>query len=248
MLPNSIHNQDLGKESQKKSPTEQCLGDNASKTSGTHDTHSKDDTALNNRPSGNVSDVLEVMFQRLELSHDQKQLASRYYTLSMQLELSEQDTTFLIHVWEKAHLDAVLEKALSFVDGLKPPALETQTLISQNKDMRTYLSEHIVVLAESKLQERRGNRNNLGANQTYVTMVCPDGSGIVNKQIDRDSYLRLDKSELYEGVCDRCHAKLSDHVKFIGANNIGGARDGPLNTTSVHTNRKNREDRETMRG
>lgn len=194
----------------------------------------------------NVLDALEAMFKRLELSEDQKLLASKYYTISMQRELCDNDAAFSIHVWNRAQSDSHLAEALSFVDGLQPPALEGVSLISQDKDVRTYLSEHVVVLAEEKLNMRRGTHNNLSATRSdtapYVTMICPDGSGIVNKRLNRGSYMRLDDDNSAE-VCDRCQAKLSDHVRFIGADNIGGARDRPSDIKKGTW-----EDRETMPG
>ncbi|MFK8181746.1 MAG: hypothetical protein AB8B99_00125 [Phormidesmis sp.] len=214
MLPNSIHNQDLG------------------------------NGLEGNMPARNVSDALKAMFQRLELSDDQRQLAVKYHTVSMQPTLSEQDTTFLIHVWETAEDDVRLAEALSFVDGLMPYSLEGQALVSENKDVRTYLSEHVVILAEEKLKARRGTYNNLSANSPHVTMVCPDGSGIVNKCLHQGRYIRLDGRELDDEVCDRCHAKLSEHVKFISAESIGGA----VSHSAFNLDQENREDKETMPG
>lgn len=191
-------------------------------------------------PECNVSDALKAMFQRLALSEDQRQLVLKYHTVAMQSALNDQDTLFLIHVWEKAQDDLPLAEALSFIDGLMPHALEDQALISDNQDVRTYLSEHIVTLAEEKLKVRRGTYNNLSANSPHVMMVCPDGSGIVNKQLNRSGYIRLDGDE----VCDRCHAKLSDHVKFLSADSIGAAQKG----AALNREYDIREDKKPMPG
>lgn len=156
-----------------------------------------------------ASDALEAMFRGLELSEDNKVRAVAYHQLSTQSELSESGLFFSGHFWELAQEDKQLAAALSFIDKLHSPCLEGEALLANDKDMRTYLSEHIAFLVDEKLKQRRGVLEPLAEEHPPVTLFCPDGSGMVRPNPLKSDYMRIDE----QTVCERCKQTFAEHTK-----------------------------------
>lgn len=163
-----------------------------------------------------MTDIQRAKFCQLNLSEECQKLVSDYYQMSTRDNISTIELNQLGHIWRQAEKDEQLTQALVLVDELEPPCLKDDVLLSADRDLRTHLSEHVPVMAEEKLKQFRGDYEELDTQKPYVTMFCPDGSGIVHIPIDRDGVVSLDDlEELYQKTCNRCNKKFETHEKFI---------------------------------
>ena len=159
-----------------------------------------------------------VALHGLELSDEQTSFMLEYYKLTSQPTLSIKEVNRLGELWEQAETDETLTQAFTCLDSFRPNSLKDDDLFSENQDLRAYLSEHIAVLAEERLMKNSGgNHKEIDLNSPYVAMLCPDGSGIVYKNITDDGFVRLDDvSQAFgEEVCERCGTKFAGHENLI---------------------------------
>ncbi|MEM9400750.1 MAG: hypothetical protein AAF984_11130 [Verrucomicrobiota bacterium] len=160
-----------------------------------------------------LSDIQKETFNQLSLSEEQLVIVSEYYRLVNETHLSASDAYQLGNLWKQVENDRPLIEALMLIDDLRPPCLEGDQLFSEDKDLRAYLSEHISVLAEENLKQFEGKQKELDTNTSYVTLLCPDGSGIVHMNIENGRFISLD--ELDQKICRRCNKPFSKHEKFL---------------------------------
>lgn len=159
------------------------------------------------------ADLLEAVFQNLNLSDENRAKARFYHRLSQLPKISKSGLALTERFWDQAQDDEQLEAVLSFIDGLVPPCLADQPLLSENTDMRAYLSEHIHFLAAGKLKQKQGGVEPRVARST-VTYFCPDGSGVFRPNPNDEGVVDLDS----QGVCPQCEHKLSEHRQRIETN------------------------------
>jgi len=166
-------------------------------------------------PVGNAtaSDLLDAVFRNLNLSEDNRARALFYYRLSQRPEISENGMFFTERLWEQAQDDEQLEAALSFIDNIPSPCLAGKELLADNADMRTYLSEHIHLLAEAKLNQKTGKTKVVTDFSPSVTFFCPDGSGIYQPQPDKDGVVDVSLQD----QCPQCARPLSEHRQRVCA-------------------------------
>ena len=160
-----------------------------------------------------LSDIQKATLNQLSLSENQLAIVSEYYRLTNEPHLSASDAYQLGNLWKHVENDGPLIEALTLIDDLTPPCLENEQLISEDKDLRAYLSEHISVIAEETLKQCEGTQEKLDTDTSYVTLLCPDGSGIVHMNIENGKFISLD--ELDQKICKRCNEPFSKHEKFL---------------------------------
>jgi len=86
--------------------------------------------------------------QLLSLREDQRQVISDYYHLVSNSASSIPDIDEVIRVWEIAETDPKISKWLEFIDFFFIPSPNDAPIFSN--DSRSYLSEHILLLALQK--------------------------------------------------------------------------------------------------
>ena len=160
-----------------------------------------------------LSDIQKAMFHQLNLSDEQQALVSEYYQLSTQINLSQADLYQLGCIWRRAEKDKQLTQALVLIDDLKSECLKDDVLLSDDRDLRAHLSEHIPVLAEENFKRFRGMQEELNPQKSFITMLCPDGSGIVQINLDEGRFISLD--DIYQQVCERCNATFAEHERLM---------------------------------
>ena len=156
------------------------------------------------------ADLLEAVFQNLNLSDDNRAKARFYHRLSQLPVISDNGLFFTERLWDQAQDDEQLEVVLSFIDSLIPPCLTDKELLADNADMRGYLSEHVQFLAESKLKQKKASTQAENT-RPLVTFFCPDGSGVYRPSPNEEGIVDLDG----HAICPQCQHKLSDHRQRI---------------------------------
>ena len=156
------------------------------------------------------TDLLEAVFQNLNLSDDNRAKARFYHRLSQLPEISDTGLFFTERMWDQAQEDEQLEAVLSFIDGLVPPCLTDKDLLADNADMRRYLSEHVHFLAEGKLKQKKADVQS-GNTHPMVTFFCPDGSGVYSPKPNEEGAMDLDG----QVICPQCQHRLCDHRQRI---------------------------------
>lgn len=170
------------------------------------------------REATKIPEAQTVALHGLKLSIKQTDFMLEYYKLTSQPALSNQEVHRLAELWEQAETDDTLTQAFTCLDSFRPNSLKDDDLLSEDRDLRAYLSEYIAVLAEARLiKDLGGNQKEIDLNSPYVAMLCPDGSGIVYRNIKDDGFVRLDDvSQTFgEEVCDRCGTKFVGHENLI---------------------------------
>lgn len=170
------------------------------------------------RDTEKIPEAQTAVLHGLDLSIEQTDFMLEYYKLTSQASLSSQEVHRLGELWEQAETDERLTQAFTCLDSFRPSSLKDDDLLSEDKDWRTYLSEYIAVLAEEQLMKKSGgNHQEIDLNSPYMAMLCPDGSGIVYRNIKDDGFVRLDDvSQIFgEEVCDRCGTKFAGHENLI---------------------------------
>lgn len=155
----------------------------------------------------------KAALSHLNLSDCQRSTVDYYYQLSTLSDISVEEAYKLSEIWQQAEDDEKLTQALVLIDGIQSNCLQGERLLSEDKDLRAYLSEHIPVLAEAKLRGFQGNRFGLDPQRPHMTMLCPDGSGFVQRAIPEGGIFNLD--EMKQQICEKCNAKLSEHENLI---------------------------------
>lgn len=170
------------------------------------------------REAAKIPEAQIVALHGLELSTEQTDSMLEYYELMSEPALSSQEVQRLAELWEQAETDEALTQAFTCLDSFRPSSLKDDNLLSEDRDLRAYLSEYIAVLAEARLMKSSGgNQKEIDLNSPYVAMLCPDGSGIVYRNIKDDGFVRLgDVSQTFgEEVCERCGTKFAGHENLI---------------------------------
>ena len=167
-----------------------------------------------------LSDLQKGTFNQLSLSQEQLTIVSEYYRLANEPHLSASDAYQLGSLWSQAEKDRSLAAALTLIDDLTPPCLDNEQLLSEDKPLRAYLSEHISVLAEESLKQFKGTQEELDTEASYVTLLCPDGSGIVYMKIENGRFVNLNELEaqlhpIDQKICSQCNQPFSKHEKFL---------------------------------
>jgi hypothetical protein len=161
----------------------------------------------------------KVMIRNRDLSEKQQSFVQRYYQLTVQTELTEEDVAHLEYIWETASADTLLAEVLELIDTWHPPCLSGEELVSKDKDLRTYLNEHISVLAEERLKKIKGELQELHLEHTHLRLLCPDGSGAIAFNVVENEFILDD-----EQVCIRCRTARSAHSIFIFHSNEHGVK------------------------
>lgn len=167
----------------------------------------------NHRASDLVLNVQYAQLEALALDDRQQSLVERYRQLSVQQELTRAELTHVDYIWKQALEDEKLAEGLGLIDELHPPCLSGVDLLSENIDLRVHLSEHVPSLAAQKLQQKKGSQQMYNADHLYMTLLCPDGSGMVQLDLQASDFVRIND----EKVCTCCGAKLSKHQKVLPA-------------------------------
>ena len=162
------------------------------------------------------AEARKAIIDSLNLSEAQKALVNRYYQLAIKQTISDQDVSQIEYIWEKAATDGQLAEGLGLIDDWHPPCLAGEELISENRDIRIALRDHIPLLAEEKLKRHKGVLEELQTDRPYISLFCPDGSGIVHLSIQSNAFTHINDNQ----ICDRCHKKFSDHEKFINTEEV----------------------------
>lgn len=163
-----------------------------------------------NPEEASSAELLEAVFQNLNLSEDNRAKARFYHRLSQLPEISDNGLFFTERMWEQAQDDKQLETVLSFIDGLIPPCLTDKPLLAENADMRTYLQEHIQFLSAGKLKHKKSDLHSQNE-PSVVTFFCPDGSGIFQPNSNTEGVVDIDSHE----ICPQCQHELSQHRQRI---------------------------------
>ena len=162
------------------------------------------------------SDLQKATFKRLSLSRNQLVVVAEYYRLANKSCLSASDTYQLASLWSHAEQDRELVTALALIDDLISPCLDNRQLLSENKNLRAYLSEYIAVLAEEKLKHFKGIQEELDADASYVKFLCPDRSGIAYMKIQNGRFINLSEiGTANQQICSLCNQPFSKHERFL---------------------------------
>lgn len=155
--------------------------------------------------------MVDNMIRQQNLSEGQKAIVFEYYQLSSQRSLSHDDIYRISTIWQAAEDDASLTQALIFIDNFIAAENPSQTSAS-DRDLRTFLSEHISVIAEERLKRLDGNQEELNPSG-HITLLCPDGSGFVSINLVPGEPVSL--GEILEKTCGKCKFKFSEHKDYI---------------------------------
>lgn len=153
----------------------------------------------------------KAMIEGLNLSEAQESFVWRYYELSIRPTISDKDVSQMEYIWEKAADDPQLAEGLGLIDDLHPPCLTGEDLISDNQNVRACLSDHLPLVAQEKLKRSKGELEELETDNPFMTLFCPDGSGMVQIGIQTAGFVHIKEDQR----CSRCYAKFADHEKFI---------------------------------
>ncbi|NEZ54123.1 hypothetical protein [Adonisia turfae] len=159
-----------------------------------------------------LSELQQTALNRLNLSDDQKNVVQRYHQLATCSILTEKDVLELSGIWQQAEGDTQLTQALTLIDEFQVDSLQGEKLLSEDVNLRSFLSEHIPVLAEEKLKQLQGeNRIGIQPQKACIVLLCPDGSGFIQRPIPEDRFINLDDQE----ICEKCGTKIAKHERFI---------------------------------
>ena len=150
------------------------------------------------------------MFSQLKYSDEQKAILSKYHQLASQPSLNLEEIYEVGLIWQHAAKDQKLCQALSFIDDVQARALN-EPLLSEDKNLRAYLSEYVPAHAADQLSYERREREELTIGDLHISHICPDGSAITT--ISDGQYVRLE--ELDDEVCNVCNKKFSEHQRVI---------------------------------
>jgi hypothetical protein len=166
--------------------------------------------------SGNLRELAQlhkVALRQMELSEEQLSVLDRYCYLANLIDASEAEINELTAIWEKAESDQSLTRALALIDEFQLKPIQEEKLLADDGDLRTFLSEYVPVEAESKLKQLYNHRDQVQPDSLCLVMLCPNGSGFVQKSFPKEGYLDLNKA------CEVCDVSLFEHRGFIA---IGG--------------------------
>jgi hypothetical protein len=175
-------------------------------------------TVRDSRYIAKIPEAQTVALHGLDLSQEQTDFMLEYYRLTSKASLSSNELQRLGELWEQAEEDEKLTQAFTCLDSFRPSSLKEDDLLSEDKDERAYLSEYIAVLAEERLMNNSGgNCKEIDLNSPYVAMLCPDGSGIVYRNIKDNGFIRLDDvaQTFGEEVCERCGTQFAGHENLV---------------------------------
>lgn len=174
--------------------------------------HTLDDVYLLSLPH-----LQKAALNRLDLSDDQKSRVHRYHELATSPMLDEAAALELINIWQYAEEDDQLTQALVLIDEFQTDCLREEELFSEDINLRSFLSEHIPVLAETKLKQFQEEHVGVQPQKKCIVFLCPDGSGFIQRPVSGDHcVIGLDDINLDDQeVCGKCNRKLSEHRKFV---------------------------------
>jgi hypothetical protein len=156
-----------------------------------------------------LAQLQKIALRQMKLSGRQLRELDRYCHLTNLIEASESDINELAATWERAESDEVLMRALELLDETQLESLKDEELFADNANLRTFLSEYVPVIAEAKLKQMHGYRGRVNPDEPHLLMLCPNGSGFVQKSIPKEGYLDLNE------VCKSCNSNLHDHQSYI---------------------------------
>lgn len=162
--------------------------------------------------SGNLNDLTDSqkkLLRELKLSAKQLAVLDRYCQLINLNEISDSEAGELASIWQKAEVDEILSEALALLDDQQVKCLKEANLFADDNDLRAALSERVPVLAELKLKYLQGHREEIDPEATHVIMLCPDGSGYIQRPIPQEGFLSLDE------ICGNCNMEFSKHQHII---------------------------------
>ena len=146
------------------------------------------------------------------MSERQTLLVNEYCELSNRETITESEVHRIAKLWEIAETDTSLFRAFTVIDQIPPKYLEKEKLLADNTALRAALSEHVPIRAEEKLRQENNSQEILNEHQSYIPIICPDGTGIVHILIEDDGVVNL--SDLLNTTCQKCNHKLIDHKGF----------------------------------
>lgn len=157
---------------------------------------------------------IRQLSQELHLTDQQQFWVNKYHELKLADHLSLDEGEMLAELWAKAAEDNVIYQALMHVDDLASSQTEGDNRLSSNKNLRTYLSEYLPVLAQEKLDKLQGKlREITDIHKPVIVMLCPDEQGYVVVNMPEGEGFSLDMVE--QIICSQCKSPLSEHKPYI---------------------------------
>jgi hypothetical protein len=162
--------------------------------------------------SGNLRELAQlhkVVLRQMKLSEEQLSVLDRYCYLANLIEATDTEINELSKVWEKAESDQSLTRALALIDEFQLKPIQGEKLLSDDGDLRAFLSEYVPAKAESKLKQLYDHLDQVQPDSLCLVMLCPNGSGFVQKSIPEEGFLDLVKA------CEVCNVSFLEHQGFI---------------------------------
>ena len=162
--------------------------------------------------SGNLKGLAQVQkaaLRQMNLSSKQLSVLDHYCYLTNLIKASEADIEKLAATWKRAETDEALTRALALLDETQMEAFKDSDLFADDSDLRTFLSEYVPATAKTKLKQLHGDRGQVDPEKPHLVMLCPDGSGFVQRSIPGEGYLDLSE------ICESCNASFHYHQSHI---------------------------------
>lgn len=154
-------------------------------------------------------------YEELNLNKEQQSLVHEYRELQRSESLSLEQGEQLAEIWGKAENDNALYKALILIEENIDSDSGGKYQLSQDINLRTYLSEYLPVLAQEKLDKLKGTRKaTINAQESHIVMLCPDKEGYTIVKVSTDEQ-GFGLNEIKQAVCERCHSALSEHEAYL---------------------------------
>jgi hypothetical protein len=150
--------------------------------------------------------------QLFSLREDQKSVISDYYHLVSNSFSSPPDVDEVIRVWKIAEADPRIATWLEFIDFFFIPSPDDAPILSE--DSRSYLSEHILLIALQKHPQDSEMNGILDTLSSLLTLKCPDGTG----SFTLPSKVMTSKcwNVFMQEQCPQCDRPLSEHdISFV---------------------------------
>ena len=139
------------------------------------------------------------------------QLLIEYRDLARREKITEVELSRIQEIVKIAADDEDLLARLELVDELETDVLADEELFSEDITLRTYLSEHLGTLAQSKLRESQSlpTTRHKDESTTEFIMLCPDGSGYTTVIVGSNDIMSPEK--IMNQLCTQCNAPLNAH-------------------------------------
>jgi len=150
--------------------------------------------------------------QIFSLGEDQRSVISNYYHLVSNSLSRPPDIDEVIRVWELAENDPRIATWLEFIDFFFIPSPDDAPIFSE--DSRSYLSEHILLIALQKHPQDSEMNSILDTLSSLLNLKCPDGTGSFELPSKVMSSKRW--NVFMQEQCPQCDRPLSEHdISFV---------------------------------